>query len=394
MNPFGFMLMLMGLREVHRKVPQAPPPPMPPPDFPPGIPPIIVAPPPTRPPTAPPRQPPPPPIPPPDDDLPPPGVPPPGTPPIIVEPPDFPPPDVPPPDVPPMPPPVDIPPMPPPGVPPPDVPPMPPPDVPPGVPPAPPTPGTKGRPLLKIGSRGPDVVEWQKIIKVAADGIFGPGTHAATVAWQRARPPLVPDGIVGPATWARAVADPTTPPPDVPIPPRVPPPQTTGRPTISQGSRGEHVIAWQKIIGVKADGIFGPGTKTATIAWQKERGLKADGIVGPATWTRAAAGDSKPPPIAVIPKPDVTVPPPWPQKLPTDLPPFPAGWMPDQPPPQAVQARAKQLLPTLWAGGTAGQRKVEKTTGRWITYRGEHVGPAKSKGVVAYRLKNPSGVAV
>jgi len=316
-------------------------------------------------------------------------------------PPDWPPPDDIPPDMPPgipppdFPPPTDMPPGVPPPRPPPDVPPDLPPGIPPGVPPAPPTPGTKGRPTIRQGSRGPDVVDWQEIIRVKADGIFGAGTHAATVAWQRARPPLVADGIVGPATWARGIADPRTPPPDMPIPPRVPPPQTTGRPTIRQGSpKSQHVIDWQRIVGVKADGIFGAGTRTATIAWQKERGLAADGVVGPATWTRAAAGDMKPPPIFTIPKPDVSSPPPWPQKVPTDLPAFPGGWTPDQPPPQAVQARAKQLLPTLWAKGQAGVRKVEKTTGRWITYKGEAVGPKKAKGVVAYRLKNPSGVSV
>ena len=46
---------------------------------------------------------------------------------------------------------------------------------------------------------------------------------------------------------------------------------------------GMDVAAWQAIIGVKADGVFGPGTESATIAWQKAHGLTADGIVGPAS---------------------------------------------------------------------------------------------------------------
>lgn len=53
---------------------------------------------------------------------------------------------------------------------------------------------------------------------------------------------------------------------------------------LSKGIHGPDVAAWQKVIGVKADGIFGPATDAATRIWQKAHGLKADGIVGPATW--------------------------------------------------------------------------------------------------------------
>jgi len=59
------------------------------------------------------------------------------------------------------------------------------------------------------------------------------------------------------------------------------------RPTIRQGARGEPVKAWQAIIGVPTDGVFGSGTKDATIKFQKAHGLKADGIVGTATWAAA-----------------------------------------------------------------------------------------------------------
>lgn len=75
---------------------------------------------------------------------------------------------------------------------------------------------------------------------------------------------------------------------------------------------------------------------------------------------------------------------PWPQKLPAGLPPFPAGWEFDEPPPQAVQTRAAQLLTTLWKAG-AGKTKTEKTAGRWITYQSQKMGT--KKGVVAYRIK-------
>lgn len=59
------------------------------------------------------------------------------------------------------------------------------------------------------------------------------------------------------------------------------------RPVIKRGSTGTFVTAWQRIIGVGADGKFGSGTETATKAWQKARGLTADGIVGNASWARA-----------------------------------------------------------------------------------------------------------
>jgi len=53
--------------------------------------------------------------------------------------------------------------------------------------------------------------------------------------------------------------------------------------TVKKGSKGETVKAVQKVLGAKADGIFGPGTEAAVMQWQRSRGLVPDGIVGPAT---------------------------------------------------------------------------------------------------------------
>lgn len=67
-------------------------------------------------------------------------------------------------------------------------------------------------------------------------------------------------------------------------------------PVIKEGSKGPAVVEWQTIIGVKADGNFGPGTKSATIAWQKThkdvegKPLVADGIVGAKSWNAALGG--------------------------------------------------------------------------------------------------------
>lgn len=62
-------------------------------------------------------------------------------------------------------------------------------------------------------------------------------------------------------------------------------------PTISQGSKDCYnsvsyaVTVLQRHLGVKADGIFGAGTKANLVEWQKTHGLTADGICGMATWS-------------------------------------------------------------------------------------------------------------
>lgn len=70
-------------------------------------------------------------------------------------------------------------------------------------------------------------------------------------------------------------------------------------PVIKQGSKGEAVKEWQRILGTKDDGNFGPNTATLTRAFQTKKGLKADGVVGPATWGAALgakAADAAPMP--------------------------------------------------------------------------------------------------
>lgn len=54
---------------------------------------------------------------------------------------------------------------------------------------------------------------------------------------------------------------------------------------LRKGSKGEDVKKLQRLVGVKADGIFGPNTEKAVIRFQMHNDLKVDGIVGNQTWT-------------------------------------------------------------------------------------------------------------
>lgn len=81
--------------------------------------------------------------------------------------------------------------------------------APPPVTPAPAAPAAplavKGVRVLRLGSSGPDVVVFQRMLasrgySVADDGKFGQQTHNAVRAFQAAQG-LTVDGVVGPQTW-------------------------------------------------------------------------------------------------------------------------------------------------------------------------------------------------
>jgi len=60
-------------------------------------------------------------------------------------------------------------------------------------------------------------------------------------------------------------------------------------PTIKKGSKGKAVKIWQIILGITADGVFGPITEQKTKEFQKKNGLVADGIAGPKSWQKGIA---------------------------------------------------------------------------------------------------------
>ncbi len=55
------------------------------------------------------------------------------------------------------------------------------------------------------------------------------------------------------------------------------------------GSKGADVMTVQTVVGVTADGSYGPMTKAAVMAWQASHNLVADGVVGPMTWAAMTA---------------------------------------------------------------------------------------------------------
>ena len=188
-----------------------------------------------------------------------------------------------------------------------------------GSPPAPtPLPSTPlptvtllGTRVLKLGTSGPDVAEWQAILGQKGyavgtiDGLFGSNTDAATRAFQKDRG-LTVDGAVGPNTIAASrganAAAPSTPVIVLPSSARV----------LSKGMNGADVAAWQGVLkasgyAVTVDGQFGPATEAATMDWQSRHGLPADGKVGPQTLSRVGT-----PPDAPLMVPSSPVPQPLP----------------------------------------------------------------------------------
>ena len=56
------------------------------------------------------------------------------------------------------------------------------------------------------------------------------------------------------------------------------------RPVVRRGASGPTVAAMQALLGITADGAFGPETEQAVSEFQRGTNLPADAIVGPTTW--------------------------------------------------------------------------------------------------------------
>lgn len=165
---------------------------------------------------------------------------------------------------------------------------------------APVYPGT----ALRLGSSGQDVLNIQNALNIVGmeypnipilveDGIFGALTQEAVIQFQ-SQFDLVVDGIVGNQTWiklfevSRAIQNGSNSSSTTPTFPGT---------VLQLGSQGESVsliqqrlnfisIYYQQIPSVVSDGIFGTATQNAVIAFQRMLGLRPDGIVGNQTWNR------------------------------------------------------------------------------------------------------------
>lgn len=75
------------------------------------------------------------------------------------------------------------------------------------------------------------------------------------------------------------------------------------------GVKGNPVKDVQRVVGVKVDGFYGPGTADAVGKFQSRKGLKVDKVVGPNTWNAIKADPKfQPEKKATKPKPKGKVP--------------------------------------------------------------------------------------
>lgn len=153
--------------------------------------------------------------------------------------------------------------------------------------------------ILRLGSRGPEVVNVQKKLKALGyytykiDGIYGPITANAVKKFQKQKK-LVVDGIVGPKTLKAfgqvKTGDQARQPSSTTASLKLANRSSTS--TLKIGSQGPAVTDLQKRLKAigqfphAVDGVFGPLTDRAVKNFQRQYGLFADGIVGPQTLSK------------------------------------------------------------------------------------------------------------
>ncbi|MBI3688358.1 MAG: peptidoglycan-binding protein [Actinobacteria bacterium] len=150
--------------------------------------------------------------------------------------------------------------------------------------------------VVRRGSTGPAVSAVQRAVDVTVDGVFGPRTEAAVVAFHRAQG-LPVTGVVDAATWRallRVAVRTPTPTPTAggsSSPPAMADPLAQHRHLVLRyGARGEAVRSVQRALGVRpTSGWFGPIT-TATVArYQRVHRLPVTGVVDAGTWRTLGA---------------------------------------------------------------------------------------------------------
>ncbi|HAA57217.1 MAG TPA: hypothetical protein DCE42_20795 [Myxococcales bacterium] len=155
--------------------------------------------------------------------------------------------------------------------------------------------------FIRRGEKGECARELQQLlvrngINVTVDGDFGPGTERALKQFQASKG-MQADGIVGPKTLEALLGNNTTTPVDngnngttTPVDngnngtnaanyPALASALDNGK-TLRRGQKSEAIREMQTLLGITADGDFGPGTMRAVRAFQAANGLTADGIAG------------------------------------------------------------------------------------------------------------------
>ena len=125
---------------------------------------------------------------------------------------------------------------------------------------------------LGPGSRGAAVRQLQRGLGgLAVDGVYGSVTRAAVVALQRSHA-LAQTGVVTPEVWDLIeerefpfVGERTT--------------------VLRTGDTGPSVVAIQRLLGVRATGVFDVATRDAVKQAQSRAGLASTGVVASRTWS-------------------------------------------------------------------------------------------------------------
>jgi hypothetical protein len=124
--------------------------------------------------------------------------------------------------------------------------------------------------VLRIGDQGALVRRLQHLLHVPADGLFGRDTRHAVRVYQRSHH-LLADGQVGPHTWRALLRGSVA---------------QRGRGDdgiLRLGDRGADVGHVQRLLHIRANGLYDRRTYLAVRQFQRSHGLTVDGEVGPHT---------------------------------------------------------------------------------------------------------------
>lgn len=152
---------------------------------------------------------------------------------------------------------------------------------------------------VAYGHEGPAVFQvQQRLVSLGyygggVDSKFGYATFLAVKAFQKVNG-LKVDGIIGPQSWAKLfdASALAKSAATVPVPPL--PPEAPFR--LKYGYTGDVIAQLQNHLYSLnyykgvADGKFGFATYSAVRAFQARNGLKVDGVVGPVTWAKLTGG--------------------------------------------------------------------------------------------------------